>query len=180
MKEHDHGKVFWALFAMITVVFIINVYKCNAMETDSVAIDSVNVDSLRVLNVKPKPFDGYFELSGGWGQDELAFAANAIGILGPIAGRFQYFYSNPTEVFSLGIGPVADISESVKVILTFGTELNNDFEPKVSLHSHVRVVDGINISFGGESVADSLYASLGLVIRLDGLSMGEPKPKRFF
>lgn len=180
MKEHNHGKVFWTIVSLMIAVWLINIASCNAMQRDSVATDSISMDSLRVMDVKPNPFDAYFELTGGWGQDELAFAANLSGELGPIAGRLQYFYSNPIEVFSLGIGPIAELGKSVKVILLFGTELNNDFEPMVSLRSHVRVVDGISVSFGAESVASSLYVSAGLSVRLDGISMKEPKPRRFF
>lgn len=121
----------------------------------------------------------WVDLGGGSAGEDLNFHAGATAqVLKNAAFRAHYFYSNNGEIFSLSAGPIVYNSDRFKLLVLFGTELNNDTEPKLSVLSWFRIRDGLYAQAGAESVADRAYYSAGLVLRF--VLNKDKTAKRFF
>ena len=120
---------------------------------------------------------GYFTLDGGYTKD-LNFSFSTLAHIGRVAGEFEYFYSNHGELFSLSAGAMPINDRNWKMIVTFGTEINNDWTPRMSTEFWTRVGRGDGwIKLGIQTVDADPYVSLGLAIGIHGR---KTKPTRFF
>ena len=130
--------------------------------------------SLGMTAQEPK---GYFTLDGGYTKD-LNFSASALAHIGRVAGEAEYFYSNHGEIFSISAGAMPVSDRNWKMIVTFGTEINNDWTPRMSTEFWGRVGRGDGwIKLGIQTVDSDPYVSLGLAI---GIHPRKTKPTRFF
>lgn len=123
-----------------------------------------------------QPFIG---VTGGHNTKELTFGADASYIFkDALYGEVDYFYSNEKEVFSIHAGLVPWHTDNFKLLIGFGSEVNNDFAGKVSTSFWARVSDVTWITAGIETANDNAYFSIGL--KLQFVPVRDGKPKRFF
>ena len=120
---------------------------------------------------------GYFTLDGGYTKD-LNFSFSTLAHIGRVAAEAEYFYSNYKEIFSASIGAMPINEDDWKMIIVFGTEINNGWNPRASTEFWGRVGKGDGwIKIGIQSVNNDPYVSVGLAI---GIHPVKDKPKRFF
>jgi hypothetical protein len=144
------------------------------MEVKKWVILACILNTLATTAQTPK---GYFTLDGGYTKD-LNFSFSTLAHIGRVAGEFEYFYSNHGELLSLSAGALPINEDNWKMIVNFGTEINNGWNPRMSTEFWRRVGRGDGwIKAGVQTVDSEPYLSLGLAI---GIHPRKTKPTRFF
>lgn len=121
--------------------------------------------------------EGYMALDGGYTKD-LNFSFSTLGMVGRAVGEAEYFYSNHKEIFSASVGAMPLKEDRWKMIVVFGTEINNGWKPRMSTELWHRVGQGDGwLKLGVQTVNADPYVNFGLAI---GLHSRKSKPTRFF
>lgn len=118
----------------------------------------------------------YVSGDGGWGGYDLNFSVSTYAQENRVYSKVSYFYSINRDLLNFSIGFDPFLLEKWKFLVLWGVEINNSFEPKLSVETW-RKIENIWIKTGVESARGKPYFFTGISVNL---SFNKNKEIRFF